>query len=118
MPEPPPSSPPASKLDARLAALLALPPESYATVDPFEADTQKRLRRSGPLAFLRGPLEASDLEASPPASLHAFVTVRGDPRFLSGIGARIRSVAGDIATAEIPLSEARRIEAHPDVIAI
>ncbi|HUJ78900.1 MAG TPA: S8 family serine peptidase [Nitrospiria bacterium] len=48
----------------------------------------------------------------------AFVRVKGDPRALEVYGVRVRSVLGDVATAEIPVSVLEAIANRPEVIRI
>lgn len=119
------------KLDPRLCALVELDDAAFDVADgaasPSAAPGKRHeaasgeLRRSGPLAFLRGRLDrGSSREATVTASVPVFITTRTADSMddLESLGVCIRSRAENIATAEISLTTINLLEGHPDVLAV
>jgi subtilisin family serine protease len=116
------------KLDPRLSALVELDDAAYGqdASAPLPVDTgheaaAPNLRRSGPLAFFRGTLDrGSWLEATVSASIPVFITAASEEALshLAKIGVLLRSRAGTLATAEIPLAVIELLEERDDVVSI
>jgi hypothetical protein len=118
---------PHPKLDLRLAGLLEL---EHAALLPEGDGSSKRetggraLRRSGPLAFLRGALAegrpCDRRESSQSTTVPVFITARhaGVVEELMVPGMSLRATAGTMATAELPLGSLRALEANPEIVAI
>ena len=124
---------PHPKLDLRLCAVLELDASVFATApspdavrcftpepwrgEALQSDAATDMIRSGPLAFLRGPVErfrgASVLDAG--AKVPVFVTVK-HPGALRGLPGSPRSSAGNIATMEVGLKALRELESNDDVL--
>lgn len=68
-------------------------------------------RRVQPSPVLHG-LEFDAIEPR----ARVFVRFRGDPERLRALGVNVRSVAGDVLTADVPLSLLYEMDQHPDVV--
>ncbi|MGK3960840.1 S8 family serine peptidase [Sorangium sp. So ce118] len=134
---------PHQKLDPRLSALARLPREALEQIALQDRKARSNVREIGPR--LRG-MEAIDLSGrlgreeenapgaaaprAPAPLLHGLrmaeseivadvlVRFRGDAGRLADLGVKVRSVAGDVATAEVPLRVLPRLEQDPDTIFI
>jgi len=89
---------PQDKLSPRLQMLTSRNP------DLIEAATPRLHLKSG--LNTPGPM------------VDVLVRVKGDPRALETYGARVRSVLGDVATMDIPISALETISSDPNVIRI
>lgn len=134
---------PHQKLDPRLSALARLPREALERIALQDRRARSNVREIAPR--LRG-VEAIDLSGSrvgedaeapgaaaprlPAPLLHGLrmvegeivadvlVRFRGDAGRLADLGAQVRSVAGDVATAVVALRAVQRLEQDPDTIFI
>ena len=132
------------KLDPRLAALVELDDAVFAPADPEPPpppgspppDARKNLesarsrqRRSGPLAFLRGPRPRllppdaeGNLEAARFSTVPVFVTAKSaaalDSIALETGIVEWRCSAGAVATGHVTLAQLHDLEAHEQVIAV
>ena len=99
-----------TKLDARLMALTRLP--SPVVGDMLARDEPRRLRGKGRLALqvLHGVRAERDQVVS-----SVLIRFRGSPARLTEAGARVGSVIGDVATADVTLDALRALERDPEV---
>ena len=86
--------------------------EDKATVKGVPRQVRARLLQFASL------LHSVDFDAEPEPTVSVFIKFRGDVNRFEKFGVKIRSVAGDIATATVPLKGIPNLETDEDVIYI
>jgi subtilisin family serine protease len=101
--------------------LLVLPGLAHGQGAPEKLSPRLRMLTNGNPELVESAKRHLRLKTGPDypePMVDTLVRMQGDPRVLEAYGARLRSVLGDVATVDIPISALGTIAGHPDVIRI